>query len=260
MLKSLAGPYEPSRRSDHWVKLKRDYCEGLHDTLDLVVIGAWWGNGRKKGWYSPYLLACYDPDTEELQSVCRVMSGFSDQFYRDSLERLQRTVIPGPKPYYRTDERPSVWFDAREVWEIRGADLTLSPVHKAAVGRVHEGRGIGLRFPRFLRIREDKAVEDATTAEQVAQMFHAQTRKADTAGQRLAAKQQPLGRPAQRPRQDDGGAGQTEEQAATDTAAGLPVRGGGYASDGDDSASGSEDDGPGGQDRRRRASALDLGL
>ncbi|KAL4419767.1 hypothetical protein ABPG75_006865 [Micractinium tetrahymenae] len=260
MLKSLAGPYEPSRRSDHWLKLKRDYCEGLHDTLDLVVIGAWWGNGRKKGWYSPYLLACYDPETEELQSVCRVMSGFSDQFYRDSLERLQKTAIPGPKPYYRTDERPSVWFDAREVWEIRGADLTISPVHKAAVGRVHEGRGIGLRFPRFLRIREDKAVEDATTAEQVAQMFHAQTRKADSAGQRLAAKQQQqLGRPAQRPRQDDGGGGQAAEQAA---AAGSSEHHAGHGSESEDAASGSDtdEDGGGEHERRRRARALDLGL
>ncbi|KAL4435464.1 hypothetical protein ABPG77_006226 [Micractinium sp. CCAP 211/92] len=261
MLKSLAGPYEPSKRSDHWLKLKRDYCEGLHDTLDLVVIGAWWGNGRKKGWYSPYLLACYDPDTEELQSVCRVMSGFSDQFYKDSLERLSKTVIPGPKPYYRTDERPSVWFEAREVWEIRGADLTISPVHKAAVGRVHEGRGIGLRFPRFLRIRDDKAVEDATTAEQLASMFHAQTRKADTAGQRLAAKQQQLGRPAQRPRQDTGGGDRAVEQTAAEAAAELPADGDGYGSEGEDSVSGSDQErGAGVHERRQRASLLDLGL
>ena len=67
-----------------------------------------------------------------------------------------------------------MWFDAREVWELRGAELTVSPVHRAAVGRVPGERGLGLRFPRFLRIREDKAVEDATTADAVAGMFLAQ--------------------------------------------------------------------------------------
>lgn len=59
----------------------RDYCEELRDSLDLVPIGAWHGNGRKVGWYSPFLLAAWDPDAEEFQSVCRCMSGFSDAFY-----------------------------------------------------------------------------------------------------------------------------------------------------------------------------------
>jgi ATP-dependent DNA ligase len=60
----------------------------------------------------------------------------------------QATRIPGPKAYYVTNEQPSVWFEPTEVWELRGADLTLSPVHKAAVGQLHQERGVGLRFPR----------------------------------------------------------------------------------------------------------------
>lgn len=61
----------------------RDYCEGLRDSLDLVVIGAWYGQGRKTKWYSPFLLAAYNPETEELQSVCRCMSGYTDAFYAE---------------------------------------------------------------------------------------------------------------------------------------------------------------------------------
>ncbi|TYK28629.1 DNA ligase 1 isoform X3 [Cucumis melo var. makuwa] len=83
MVKSLdvdAG-YFPSKRTDTWLKVKRDYLEGLNDSLDLVPIGAWHGNGRKAGWFSPFLMACYNPGTGEFQSVCRVMSGFSDAFY-----------------------------------------------------------------------------------------------------------------------------------------------------------------------------------
>ena len=61
----------------------RDYCEGLRDSLDLVVIGAWYGQGRKVKWFSPFLLAAWDPDTEEYQSVCRCMSGYTDAFYAE---------------------------------------------------------------------------------------------------------------------------------------------------------------------------------
>ncbi|KAF0916844.1 hypothetical protein E2562_014593 [Oryza meyeriana var. granulata] len=85
MLKTLdvdAG-YSASKRCDSWLKVKRDYVEGLGDSLDLVPIGAWYGNGRKAGWFSPFLMACYNPEYEEFQSVCRVMSGFSDEFYKE---------------------------------------------------------------------------------------------------------------------------------------------------------------------------------
>jgi DNA ligase 1 len=181
MLKDLNATYEPSKRSSHWLKLKKDYCDGMVDTLDLVVIGAFYGNGRKAGWYSPFLLAAWDPETETYQSVCRCLSGFTDEFYKAATARLSATIVP-KKPYILdTLESPDVWFEPREVWEIRGADLTLSPVHRAAAGMVHPERGVGLRFPRFLGIRDDKTPEDATTSVTIAGMFEAQRRGAAAA-------------------------------------------------------------------------------
>jgi len=175
MLKRLDGPYEPSKRSDSWVKLKKDYIQGLQDTLDLVPIGAWYGNGRKVGWFSPFLLACYDPSAETFQSVCRCMSGFTDAFYVDATQRLGARTIPSRKAYYDTSECCDVWFEPTEVWEVRGADLTLSPVHAAARGLVPDtDRGIALRFPRFIKVRDDKAVEQATGPDQLASMYMAQ--------------------------------------------------------------------------------------
>ncbi|KAK9066931.1 hypothetical protein SSX86_014255 [Deinandra increscens subsp. villosa] len=187
MVKSLdveAG-YLPSKRSDSWLKVKRDYVEGLNDSLDLVPIGAWYGNGRKAGWYSPFLMACYDPDTDEYQSVCRVMSGFSDAFYIEMKEFFRDEKILGKKDkpmYYQTGEEPDMWFSPEVVWEIRGADFTVSPVHHAAMGLVHPTRGISVRFPRFIRSRSDKKPSDSSTATDIAEMFHLQTRKMDVRG------------------------------------------------------------------------------
>ncbi|MCD9642954.1 hypothetical protein HAX54_030022 [Datura stramonium] len=182
MVKSLdvdAG-YTPSKRSDAWLKVKRDYVEGLNDSLDLVPIGAWYGNGRKAGWYSPFLMACYNPDTEEFQSVCRVMSGFSDSFYVEMRDFFDADKIFQKKPaYYRTAEVPDMWFSPEVVWEIRGADFTVSPVHHAAIGLVHPSRGISVRFPRFIRCLSDRKPEECSTSSDIADMFHSQTRKMD---------------------------------------------------------------------------------
>ena len=73
-------------------------------------------------------------------------------------------------------------FEPTEVWEVRAADLTLSPVHKAAVGRLHPERGVAVRFPRFVRVRDDKAPTDATTADEVVALYNKQVRKVSDAG------------------------------------------------------------------------------
>ena len=68
-----------------------------------------------------------------------------------------------------------MWFDAVQVWEVRAADLSKSSTHKGAIDKTGEsGRGIGLRFPRFERVRSDKKPEDATSSDQILDMYYAQ--------------------------------------------------------------------------------------
>lgn len=108
------------------------------------------------------------------------MSGFSDAFYKEMEEFFSGERILKKKPaYYQTLEEPDLWFSPELVWEIRGADLTVSPVHQAAVGLVHPSRGISMRFPRFIRQRIDKKPEDCTTPMDIADLFNQQTRKMD---------------------------------------------------------------------------------
>ncbi|KWU43593.1 ATP-dependent DNA ligase, partial [Rhodotorula sp. JG-1b] len=180
--KVLPATYEPDKRADSWLKVKKDYLEGegaISDSLDLVPIAAWWGQGRKAGWWSPFLLAVYDEETGVYTAVTKCLSGFTDAFYKEMREKYRpdpENLLTSDEPWPEVDGgslRPDIWFKPSEVWEIRGADFTLSPVYPAARSLLGE-RGCSIRFPRFMKVREDKAIENATTAEQLARMYHMQ--------------------------------------------------------------------------------------
>ena len=176
MVKTMVDIYEPSRRSLNWLKLKKDYLDGVGDSFDLVPLGAYFGRGKRTGVYGAYLLACYDEDTEEFQSVCKIGTGFSDEDLQSLSASLNEHKIDNKSSQYVVSDtlEPDVWFDAVQVWEIKAADLSKSSTHRGAVGKLEEGRGIGLRFPRFERVRDDKKPENATNSEQVLEMYYNQ--------------------------------------------------------------------------------------
>ncbi|KAH8100697.1 DNA ligase I [Cristinia sonorae] len=174
MLDSDASFYEPSRRSVNWLKLKKDYLAGVGDSLDLVVVGAYYGKGKRTNVYGAFLLACYDADGEEYQTICKIGTGFSEealQFHYDTLKPLETTKARGDIKV--GGAKPDIWFEPKIVWEVLTADLSLSPIYTAAQGLADE-RGISLRFPRFIRVRDDKAADDATGPEQIAEMYERQ--------------------------------------------------------------------------------------
>ncbi|KAI9771466.1 MAG: hypothetical protein M1840_002086 [Geoglossum simile] len=182
--KALLATYEPDKRLDSWLKVKKDYHTAA-DTLDLIPIAGWHGQGRKAKWWSPVLLAVRNPDTGRLEAVCKAISGFTDKFYVDTKAKYAEAsdnVISRPAYIEYKGPEPDVWFEPQDVWEMGFADITLSPVYTAALGLASYERGLSLRFPRFLRSRDDKSVEEASTADFLAALFRKQEDKSGNGG------------------------------------------------------------------------------
>ena len=177
--KALLSTYEPDKRLDSWLKVKKDYNTSA-DTIDLIPIAAWHGQGRKAKWWSPILLAVRNPATGSLEAVTKCISGFTDKFYKENKERYNEdtgdNLISRPS-YVEYPGSPDVWFEPQEVWEMAFADITKSPTYLAAVGLVDEVRGLSMRFPRFLKVREDKSVDEASTADFLAELWFKQEAK-----------------------------------------------------------------------------------
>lgn len=213
--KPLLATYEPDKRLDSWLKVKKDYSSSF-DTLDLVPVAAWHGQGRKAKWWSPILLACRNEETGQLEAVCKCISGFTDTFYKanrleyddgsgeggdegeggdmhdetgglgndedeEKTHKKYKNIRRTKPSFVEYGGRPDVWFEPKEVWEMAFADITLSPTYTAAIGLVSQDRGLSLRFPRFLKKREDKGIEEASTNDFLAGLFRKQEAKAPAA-------------------------------------------------------------------------------
>jgi DNA ligase-1 len=169
--------YRAGARGWQWIKLKRDYRTELSDTVDLAVVGAFAGRGRRRGVYGALLLAAYDPDAEVFRTVSKCGTGFSDADLAALPERLAPLARAERPARVDARQHPDFWFEPGLVLEILSAELTLSPNYTAAWGQIHDDAGLAMRFPRFTgRYRDDKAATDATTTGELVSLFRAAQR------------------------------------------------------------------------------------
>ncbi len=169
--------YQAGVRGWLWIKYKRDYKSEMTDTVDLVVVGAFYGRGRRGGKYGALLMAAYDPERDVFETVCKVGSGFKDEDLDALPEMLKPYIIERKHPRVVAKMQPDVWVAPALVAEIIGAELTLSPLHTCCLDKVKPGVGISIRFPRFIRWRPDKGPEDATTTKELLEMYMRQLKK-----------------------------------------------------------------------------------
>jgi len=152
MIKNPNSPYIPGKRGKHWLKLK-----AIMETLDLVVVGGEWGEGKRSHWLSSFELACVDTTTGNLLKVGKVATGFTE----DDLEELTELF----KPLIVSQEGKRVEFIPKYVFEVAYQEIQKSPKYES---------GYALRFPRFIRLRDDKDVDEADTIERVENLYKMQ--------------------------------------------------------------------------------------
>jgi DNA ligase-1 len=164
--------YQAGARGWQWIKLKRDYRTELSDTVDLAIVGAFAGRGRRAGTYGAVLLAAYDPAADTFRAVSKCGTGFSDAELAALPARLAPLARPDKPARVDARQEPDVWFEPGLVIEILSAELTLSPNYTAGWGQIEPDAGLAMRFPRFTgRWRDDKAAEDATTTQELIELF-----------------------------------------------------------------------------------------
>ena len=182
MAKSISDEsiYRAGSRGFLWIKYKKDYHANLTDSFDLVVVGAFYGMGKRAGRYGALLMASYDQETGKYGTVCKLGTGFDDAFLDNMPSLLDDYKSPTKPASVDAKMIPDVWFEPAVVLEVVGAEISVSPIHTAAMDVVKEGTGIGIRFPRFTgRVRTDKDPEQSTSVNEILEMYEMQSHDSD---------------------------------------------------------------------------------
>ncbi len=178
MAKALDSTYDAGARGYQWIKFKKEYSAALSDTIDLVIVGAFAGRGKRAGSYGALLMAAYDDQEDLFRTTCKLGTGFDDETLFTLPEKLKAAKRDRKPARVDSKLEPDVWFEPTTVLEVRGAELTVSPVHTAAGGAIRSGAGLAVRFPRFTgRWRDDKGPEDATTTKELLEMYRQQLKQ-----------------------------------------------------------------------------------
>ena len=175
MLKMTQSIYRAGIRGSHWLKLKREYQNDLGDSLDLIVIGAFFGKGRRTGRYGTLLLATYNPENDTFPTICKVGTGFTDENLDQLYQILSQNVTLKKNSRVESNMDADIWFEPNLVIEIVASEITLSPIHKTGFDMIRKDSGLALRFPKFTgKIRTEKNVDNASTGEEVIALYNGQ--------------------------------------------------------------------------------------
>jgi len=178
VVKDPQSQYRAGARGFAWIKFKPEYRPNVRDTIDLVIVGANHGMGKRAGVYGAYLLAAYDHEADIFRTTTKVGTGFSDENLAKISELLEQHKIPEKSPRVDARVEAEVWFEPKIVIEIIASEITLSPIYTAGLDLVRSGSGFALRFPKFTgNVRDDKAPEDATTVTELLKIYQKQVRQ-----------------------------------------------------------------------------------
>jgi DNA ligase-1 len=174
VVKRPDSKYQAGARNFNWVKLKRHTSGELNDTVDLVLLGYYFGKGKRAEFGVGALLAgVYDAENDRFASITKLGTGLSDAEWRQIHQRADKLQVAQRPARVNSILVPDVWLEPEVVVEVMADEITPSPRHTA--GMVGDQPGYALRFPRVVSFREaDKRPEDATTVKEIGEMFRQQ--------------------------------------------------------------------------------------
>ena len=177
VVKRMDSPYQAGARNFNWVKLKRTTSGQLNDTVDLVLLGYYFGKGKRTEFGLGALLAgVYDSEHDRFETITKIGTGLSDAGWREIHERADKLQVPERPARVRSLLTPDVWLKPEVVVEVLADEITPGTNHTA--GKVGDEAGYALRFPRIVSFRSgDKRPEDATTVKEIIEMYQQQGRR-----------------------------------------------------------------------------------
>jgi len=161
--------YRTGAREWLWIKWKKDYMAKLRDTLDLVVVGAFAGKGKRSGTYGALLCTAYNDKKDRFETVCKLGAGLTDENLGGLPKKFKQHLVEKKPARVLSELEADYWFEPKIVVEVVGAEITKSPIHTCGIDEI--GKGLAIRFPRFKNYRENKSAEEATTTKEIIQMF-----------------------------------------------------------------------------------------
>ncbi len=170
--------YQAGARGWNWIKYKREYKSEMIDTVDLVIVGAFYGRGRRTGTYGALLLAAYNQDSDGFETVTKCGTGFTDEDLAKLPKIMKKHRINHRHARVNSMLDADIWFEPAVVIEALGAEITLSPIHTCAMDVIRRGSGLAIRFPRFTgNYRLDKSAETSTSSTEIVKMYQSQMKK-----------------------------------------------------------------------------------
>jgi len=171
VIKKPEAPYQPGKRNANWIKLKYQAADKLNDTIDVVVLGYYPGKGKRAQFgIGAFLVGIFNPRTEQYETVAKVGTGLTDLEWVEFKSRCDALKVSEKPKTVQCDKNlePMVWMQPSMVCEVVADEVTISPVHTA--GKTEDRLGFALRFPRFIKYRDDKSSHQATTLVELEKM------------------------------------------------------------------------------------------
>lgn len=175
VVKKIDSTYQPGKRNFNWIKLKREETGHLDDTIDCVILGYYFGHGKRASFgIGALLVGIYNKKEDRFETIAKIGTGLTDQEWRDQKKMCDEIAVKEkPKNVKCAKELyPDIWTSPELICQIRADEITLSPTHTA--GATDEYNGYALRFPRLMGYRDDKSAEEATTVKEIKQLYKLQ--------------------------------------------------------------------------------------